>query len=274
MQSDPETLEQLVQQVRENDKYAAIDLTLIRSLGRMELQKRSSLKEAVKSTRNKLHQVGSAYQEKPIPYATLLKEMADLPADLPADLKAESTRSFLTRAMQLHVSTGERLNIHETFFAEALADLGHLHSILDLACGLNPLNLPWMPAAPDLEYYACDIYTDMLEFLNSYFTHFSLRGQAFSCDLTQSIPQQKVQLALLLKTIPCLEQIDKTAGARLLSGLQAENILVTFPAHGLGGRSKGMVQNYSEHFAQLTAGQPWQIKRFDFPGELAFLIRK
>jgi 16S rRNA (guanine(1405)-N(7))-methyltransferase len=270
MQSDPETLEELVQQVCENDKYAAIDLTLIRSLGRMELQKRSSLKEAVKSTRNKLHQVGSAYQEKPIPYAALLKEMAELPADL----NAESTRSFLTRTMQLHASTGERLNIHETFFAETLADLGPLHSILDLACGLNPLNLPWMPTAPDLEYSACDIYTDMLEFLDSYFTHFSIHGQANSCDLTQTIPRQKVQLALLLKTIPCLEQIDKNAGARLLSDLQADNILVTFPAHSLGGRSKGMVQNYSEHFSQLTAGQPWQIRRFDFPGELAFLIRK
>jgi 16S rRNA (guanine(1405)-N(7))-methyltransferase len=270
MQSDPETLEKLVQQVRENDKYAAIDLTLIRSVGMTELQKRSSLKEAVKSTRNKLHQVGSAYQEKPIPYADLQKELADLPADL----GAESTRSFLTRSMQCHASTRERLNIHETLFKEALAELGPLHSILDLACGLNPLNLPWMPAAPDLEYFACDIYTDMLGFLNSFFTYFSVNGQAFAYDLSQSVPQQKVQLAFLFKTIPCLEQIDKEAGAHLLEGLQAENILVTFPAHSLGGRSKGMVQNYSEHFAHLTSGKSWQIKRFDFPGELAFLVRR
>jgi 16S rRNA (guanine(1405)-N(7))-methyltransferase len=71
-----------------------------------------------------------------------------------------------------------------------------------------------------------------------------------------------------------LEQVDKQAGLRLLDGLQAENILVTFPAHSLGGRSKGMVQNYSDHFARLVDDKPWQITRFDFPGELAFLIRK
>ncbi len=147
-------------------------------------------------------------------------------------------------------------------------------SVLDLACGLNPLNLPWMPLAADVSYSACDIYTDMVDFLNRFFAHFQVQGSSFTCDLTQTIPQQPVQMALLLKTIPCLEQVDKQAGLRLLEGLQAENILVTFPAHSLGGRSKGMVQNYADHFTQLIAGQPWQITRFDYPGELAFLIRK
>ena len=263
-------LDELVRLVRENEKYAAIDLQLIRTLGAAELQKRGSLKEAVKSTRNKLHQVGSAYQEKPIPYSTWQSELASLPADL----NDASVRDFLCRCMQMHASTHERLTIHQTFFKEVLADLAPLHSVLDLACGLNPLNLPWMPTAADLEYYACDIYADMLAFLNTFFTTFAVRGQAFSCDLTQTIPQQPVQLALLLKTLPCLEQIDKQASLRLLEGLQTENILVTFPAHSLGGLSKGMVQNYSDHFNQLVSAKPWHITRFDFPGELAFLIRK
>ena len=270
MQTDPETLEKLVRQVLESSKYAAIDPVLVRSLGSAELQKRASLKEAVKATRNKLHQVGSAFQETPISYSILDRELEALSTDI----HAEETISFLKRTMCSHASTQERLNIHETFFSQVLAELGPIHSILDLACGLNPLNLAWMPAAPDLEYYACDIYANMMDFLNRYFAHFSIKGQAFVCDLTSTIPQNKVQLALLLKTIPCLEQIDKTSGLRLLKGVQADNILVTFPAHSLGGRSKGMVQNYSDHFQQLTAGEPWKITRFEFPGELAFLVRK
>lgn len=270
MKADPETLEKLVQHVMENDKYSVIDIDLVRSLGAEELQKRGSLKEAVKSTRNKLHQVGSAFQEKPIAYAAWIKELESLPTDLNSD----ASTTFLVKAMQSHASTQERLNIHTTFFKQVLQDLGPIHSILDLACGLNPLNLPWIPAAPDIEYYACDIYTNMVDFLNHFFAHYSIRGQAFLCDLTNDIPQQNVQLALLLKTIPCLEQVNKTAGLRLLNEVQAENILVTFPAHSLGGRSKGMVQNYSDHFQALTAGQPWKITRYEFPGELAFLVRK
>ena len=58
--ADP--LEDLVKLVRSSEKYAQIDESLIRSLGAAELNKRDSLKEAVKFTRNKLHQVGSAYQ--------------------------------------------------------------------------------------------------------------------------------------------------------------------------------------------------------------------
>jgi 16S rRNA (guanine(1405)-N(7))-methyltransferase len=270
MKADPETLEKLVQQVMENDKYVVIDIGLVRALGAEELQKRGSLKEAVKSTRNKLHQVGSAFQEKPIPYSSWSSELDSLPSDL----NSNESKAFILKAMQSHASTQERLNIHTTFFKQVLQDLGPVHSILDLACGLNPLNLPWMPVAPDIEYYACDIYTNMVDFLNHFFAHYSIRGQAFVCDLTNTIPQQKVQLALLLKTIPCLEQVDKAAGLRLLNEAQAENILVTFPAHSLGGRSKGMVQNYSDHFQTLTAGQPWKITRYEFPGELGFLVRK
>lgn len=270
MQSDSETLEKLVRQVQESSKYASIEPTLVRSLGAAELQKRASLKEAVKATRNKLHQVGSAFQETPIQYAVLDQELDALSADL----HTEDTRIFLERTMRSHTSTEERLNIHNTFFSQALAELGPIHSVLDLACGLNPLNLPWMPAAPDVEYFACDIYANMVDFLNRYFRHFSINGQAFVCDLTGAVPQNKVQLALLLKTIPCLEQIDKNAGLRLLKEIQADNILVTFPAHSLGGRSKGMVQNYADHFQQLTCGETWKITRFEFPGELAYLVQK
>jgi len=270
MHPDAAQLDDLVEQVRSTGKYAPIDLQLIRRLGAVELAKRVSLKEAVKSTRNKLHQVGSAYQEKPIPYVKWQSELAALPADL----SARPVRDYLCRCMQFHASTQERLSIHETFFKQVLTELGPIHSLVDLACGLNPLNLPWLPVAAEIEYWACDIYSDMLAFLNTFFVHFGVHGRAFACDLIHEIPQPPAQLALLLKTIPCLEQFDKTAGLRLLEGVQAENILVTFPAHSLGGRSKGMPQNYSDHFAQLVAGKPWHITRFDFPGELAFLIRK
>lgn len=270
MPIDSASLDELIRQVRLNEKYACMDLDLVRSLGSAELAKRGSLKEAVKTTRNKLHQIGSAFQEKPIPYTAWKTELAALPTDL----NSAPVQDFLRRCMNAHASTQERLNIHETFFQQALATLGPIHSVLDLACGLNPLNLSWMPLAADFSYSACDIYTDMVDFLNLFFAHFQVHGSAFTCDLTSTLPKQPVQLALLLKTIPCLEQVDKQAGQRLLLGVPAENILVTFPAHSLGGRSKGMIQNYSDHFAQLTAGQPWQITRFDFPGELTFLIRK
>lgn len=265
-----ELLRELVQLVRQSSKYAAIDEGLVTEIGKIELGKRHSLKEALKSTRNKLHQIGSAYQEKPIPYSSWEKRLQSLPHDL----SSPQVRDFLVENMRLHASTAERLAIHEDFFQTTLASIAPVTSILDLACGLNPLNLPWMPLAEQFTYEACDIYSDMTGYLNSFFTHFNVNGNAHLCDLTRSIPHNRAQVALLLKTIPCLEQVDKAAGKRLLDRLKAEYILVSFPAHSLGGRSKGMVQNYEAHFNELIGGSNWQVTRFEFPGELAFLVRK
>lgn len=265
-----EQLTELVRLVKLNEAYSSIDESVIAAIGTAELGKRGSLKEAVKSTRNKLHQIGSVYQQKPIDYDVLKQKMAALPPDL----SGPDVRAFLEDSMRLHASTSERLAIHKDFFKDILESIPPIESVLDLACGLNPLNLPWMPMAGKFRYTACDIYISMMDFIGNFFDHFRVDGSAFTCDLTREIPQGEFQLALLLKTIPCLEQVDKSAGKRLLEGIGAKYILASFPAHSLGGRSKGMVQNYEAHFMQLVEGKPWQISRFEFNGELAFLVRK
>lgn len=268
--TEDDILQQLMEMVAGSDKYAAISPELIRAVGEKELVKRRTMKEAVKETRNKLHQVGSAFQEKPIPYAAWKKELAGLPTVL----QSEEAQEFLQASMAWHASTAERLSILPRFFQETLASLAPVTSILDLACGLNPLCLPWMPVAKDVTYAACDIYQDMTDFMTVFFDHFHIHGNAFTCDLSQSVPGQSAQVALLLKTIPCLDQVNKNAAGRLLRELQADYILVSFPAHSLGGRNKGMKENYEARFESLIEGQNWKVTRFDYVSELAFLIEK
>lgn len=263
-------LDALIQMVQSAEKYRRISPEIIRAVLLKEIAKSRNQKEVIKSTRNKLHQVGSAYQERPIPYASLTQELRQLPSNL----REAQVQEFLKRTLSTHASSRERLSILPRFFIETLQDISPVNSVLDLACGLNPLSIPWMPLAADFRYTACDIYEDMTQFLNAFFSHFGIQGKVQTCDLTQDVPQEKSDLALVLKTIPCLEQVDKEAGYRILSRLQTANILVSFPAKSLGGKSKGMVQNYERHFRELTAGQNWKITRFEFPGELAFLIQK
>jgi 16S rRNA (guanine(1405)-N(7))-methyltransferase len=162
----------------------------------------------------------------------------------------------------------------EEFYATTLASLGPLHSVLDLACGLNPLALPWMPLARDASYYACDIYADMIAFLNVFFALAGVQGQAWVCDLVAAAPAEPVDLALVLKALPPLEQQAKNAGRDLLRALNARHILVSFPAHSLGGRGKGMTENYELRFRALADAEGWQIERFMFSTELAFLVKK
>ncbi len=270
MSAPDESISTLVEQVRKGAKYQSISTDLIASLLAVELAKRENNRQAVKAVRSKLHQVAAAYQEKPIPYADYLVEMDALPADLTDG----QVRTFLSRAMLAHASTRERAPILPEFYQRCLEPLGHIHSVLDLASGLNPLSIPWMPLQPGFTYTACDIYADMVEFLNAFFKRFNLNGTALVCDITHELPNVAADLALVLKTVPCLEQLDKNSGRNLLEKITSPNILLSFPVRSLGGKSKGMAQHYERHFFELVAEKHWRISRYEFPGELAFLIQK
>jgi 16S rRNA (guanine(1405)-N(7))-methyltransferase len=263
-------LDELVAAVLSSPKYHAITPDFVRSVGSRELSKRRTWKEAVKATKNKLHQVAGAYLEAGTQYAAWLGELeqASRSGDREGFLKA------CAQVMSYHSSTKERLALLDRFYVTTLAGLPPIHSILDVACGLNPLAIPWMPLAEGADYYAVDIYRDMADFLNRFMALAPVRGHAQAGDVLQGCPSQPADVALILKSVPCLEQVDKSAGRRLLDTLNAAHLLVSFPVHSLGGRSKGMAATYEAHFRQLVAGQGWRIERFEFTTELVFRISK
>lgn len=270
MSSPNEDLEQLVDAVRNSAKYHAVCVEFIRRIGAVELTRRPRLKEAVKATKNKLHQTAGAYLDSPPPYdrwLTRLREAAQTP-------QPDKLRSVCQDMMAHHASTRERLPILDTFFHTTLSELGPIRSILDVACGLNPLAIPWMPMAADATYYAYDIYEDMSVFLNQYWGLVGVQGRAWARDIGVYIPPEQIDVALVLKTLPCLEQVDKHAGVRLLAGLNARHVLVSFPVRSLGGYDKGMADTYTDHLARVITDHAWLVRRFEFDTELAFLIHK
>jgi 16S rRNA (guanine(1405)-N(7))-methyltransferase len=259
--ADP--LDALVSDILKSAKYSRVCEELVRHIGADELSKRRSLKDASKATKNKLHQVGGAFLD---------SSLAGLSGSLKTAAQSGDLRAACESIMAHHASTRERLPILDEFYPALFADLPPVRSILDVACGLNPLAIPWMPLAPGAPYFAYDIYTDMIAFLNGVFAYLGVPGRAAARDVTQFVPPEPVHLALVLKTLPCLEQIDKFAGLRLLEGLKAEFVLVTFPVRSLGGYDKNMRANYEAHLQDLLKGRPWTAQRFEFATELAFLI--
>ena len=258
-------LSALVAAVREGAKYRHLDVGLVEKVAAAEMAKGRNFKESIKATRNKLHQVAGAYLPDRPDYAAWWKAISQASNE-------DERRAAYRQVMAHHASTRERLPFLDTFYSTILGDLPPIHSILDLACGLNPLAAAWMPLAENAHYYACDIYQDQIDFLNQVFQQDGQQGQAFICNLLAEVPSQAVDVALLLKTIPCLEQLDKHIGPRLLAQINAPIIIVSFPARSLGGHGKGMVQNYADHFAELVEGQPWHVTRFDFPTEMVFQL--
>jgi 16S rRNA (guanine(1405)-N(7))-methyltransferase len=264
-------VEEIVAAVRASSKYHRVAEDFIRKIAAQEMAKRDGLKDAIKSTKNKLHQVGGAYLDGSLKYDAWLREL-----EIAAQSGGMSAlRPFCARIMNQHASTRERLTILERFYAETLADLPPIHSVLDVACGFNPLALPWMPLRGLATYMALDIYEDLLSFVGRVVNLCGFSSQTFACSALDGLPANaRADLALLLKAIPCLEQVDKPAAGRLLEQIDARHILVSFPVHSLGGRSKGMASNYEAHFEELVKAHAWSTRRFEFPTELAFLVTK
>jgi 16S rRNA (guanine(1405)-N(7))-methyltransferase len=252
------------------NKYQAIQPDLVARLAEREIAKGRRQKEAVKEVSGKLHQIGAAYFKLTPQYEEWKAELQNLPRDP----QHEDVRAFCLRVMGAHNSTAERLPILQDFYRQTLASIGQIDAIFDLACGLNPLALPWLPLSANAHYYGCDIFSDLIAFNNAFLSHFGLQAHLESADIFNYAFWQPVKLALLLKSLPCLEQLEKGSGGKLLEAIPAEYLLVSYPRRSLGGRSKGMLKTYSAQFETLTKEKKWEVSRFEFSSELAFLVRK
>jgi len=264
-------LETLLIQVLETAKYRHVSPDLIRRVGARELSIRRSLKEAVKETKNKLHQVTGAYTGTHPAYDLWLRQLEIARQEADPLLFRQTCRNI----MECHASTRERLPLLDEFYTVLLGDIAReqpIRSVLDVACGLNPLAAPWMPLAQGATYYACDLHGDMMAFLDGFFALMELHGGAEVCDVATSLPDCEVDVALVLKALPPLEQTDKTVSLRLLRSLRARIVIVTFPTRTLGGRSKHMDVNYGARFQALVSAEPWTVERIAFANELCFRL--
>lgn len=267
-------LDDLVTQVRASAKYAQVNTNLVRRISAAELVKQRSFKEAVKETKNTLHQVAGMFARERAPYKEWLDFFAETRhAERPfGSASLHQTRDACLELMRHHASTRERLPILDQFYATIFAGLPPIHSVLDVACGLNPLAIPWMGLAPGATYHAVDIYDDMMAFLQSAFDVMGMSGKAESRDVVADCPTEQADVALVLKAIPCLEQLDKHAGRILLDTIRARHVVVSFPTRTVGGRSIGMRGHYEAHFNELIAGRDGAVKRHEFENELVFVL--
>ena len=266
--TDP--LDALIAAVLGSSKYRTVSPDFVRAIGARELAARPNLKAAIKATKNALHQAGGAFTDAPIDYGRALARLREARAAGDGPF-----RDACRAVMALHTSTRERLPILDDFYATLFAALpAPPGRVLDVACGLNPLTRPWLPLPLAAEYVACDIYSDQIAFLNDFFALIGVAGRAEVRDVTGRPPDEPADLALVLKTLPCLEAVDRRAPERLLDALQAPRLLVSFPAQTLGGRRKGMAAHYEARFRRLLDDRDWPARRFEFASELAFLVEK
>ncbi len=263
-------LEQVLETILATRKYRSVHPNLARSIAAAELAKGRSVKDAIKAAKRQLHQSAAAYFRQTLSYDQSIRQL-QAAVDSGDD---ESVRSVLRHLMAAHTSTQERLPLLDTLYSELFQRLPPVKSVLDVACGLHPLARPWMPLPPDLPYIAWDIFADQIDFLNRFFRVMGYAGTAAQRNALEDLSAPAVDMAFILKTLPCLEQIESGAGQRLLYQIDAPLLIVSFPNHSLAGRKKGMRQYYAAYFDALIADAGWQMESLAYRSEQVYIVRK
>ena len=248
-----------------------MDPSLIQQVLSRELRNSKNRKEIVKNVKSKLYQVSGAYRNDNLDYSSLKEKLANVTPEMsPNELKP-----ICLEIMHTHASTRERSGILDELYGEIFRDIPQPRTICDLACGLNPFSIPWMPLEPGFRYEAFDLFSDMSDLLNCFFEKRGINGQASQANLLYGMPGGPYDLAFLFKVIPCLEQIDKFGGRHLLSQLSysARYAAVSFPGASLSGKEKGMPRNYEVHFMNIVDQNAWEIRKVKFPTELVFILK-
>jgi len=260
----------VIARVAVSRRYRSVSEAVVERLADEELPKASNVADAEKRVKRRLHQIFGAYTGQ-AEYSRLMVALATAVASG----EPEQVRTACRAAMEQHASTRERLPILDTFYEHILDITGSPASIVDIASGLNPLAAPWMRLAHGARYSAYDIDRGLIGLADGFLDLLGLPGTRALRDVVVDPPSESCDLALLLKSIPCIDQQRPDAAANLLRTVscRARWLVVSFPTQSLGGRGKGMARTYQARFDALCAELDWRdVTRIELPGELVFVV--
>ena len=262
-------IDDLVAQVRTSRKYRHIAEETIRRVGAAELAKRPRFRDSVKATKRKLHQIYGAFDEHP-PYDRLYAALEAAYATGDPDAVAVAC----TDALGWQTSTRERIPILDRFYGDIFAVTGWPIRLVDLACGLNPLTLPWMHLPRGAELHAFDIDRTQITFINAFFALAGLPQLAETCDLLTRVPAVPADVVFLLKTAPILERQQAGGTAHVIEAVESPYVVVSFATKSLGRREKGMIPTYDRQMEAILAQGGWTSERLLFETELVYVVLK
>ena len=179
----------------------------------------------------------------------------------------------LERMLSRHASTRERLPVAETdaLYARLFEITGRPQSVLDLACGINPLYL----GARGVDATGVDISGSAVEAVNRFGEVYHRPVRAICADLLcpGAIPMGHFDMALLFKLLPLLERQRTGAAMDVMNAVDADRLVVSFPTRTLGGRNVGMAAQYSDWMAGHIPPGRAVAGRFGTGNELFFILR-
>lgn len=258
----------VIDAIKQSKKYRDTSAETIRELAIVALQQHKKPKGAIKAVRKRLHSIMAPYLGDPV-----YEEAAEKLTAVFATGNKAAIKTVCADILYTHLSTRERQPLLDTFYPRIFEVTGKPTSLMDIACGLNPLAFPWMGMEVPIDFWAYDIHEPRIAFLNHYFKLQGLPQLALLQDVALQFPQERADVALFLKEMPRFERNYHGQGRPLLEAINARWLVLSYPTISTHG-GRNLTNRYREFMAQLLDSKPWPVTELMFEGEMVFCIDK
>jgi 16S rRNA (guanine(1405)-N(7))-methyltransferase len=263
-------LEKLMRLILNNRKYRDLNIprdTVIDLINR-EAEAGLDEKTIMKNVRKKMHNIIAPYLGDP-DYSEAINRLKTVFQSG----NTEEIKQTCVRILNQHASTRERVPYLLNFYQQIFSVCGKPRSILDLACGLNPISLPWMDLPLKAEYFAYDIHAPRINLINEFLVLAGRQPLAEVRDILVNPPEIKGDMAFFFKEAHRLEQRRKGANRELWQALNVDTLVVSLPISSLSGQHdlSGQMRRLVENAIQGTS---WSIQEIKIGNELVFCINK
>ncbi|MFP3167239.1 MAG: hypothetical protein RXQ68_02340 [Candidatus Nanopusillus sp.] len=176
--------------------------------------------------------------------------------------------------LMLTRSTAERLNFYKEIYKNIFIEKPL--EILDLASGLNPISIYFSDQKPK-KYYYVDISEKILDINYQILKELNIENEGWLIDLLD--PDDRIfrhyQYIFFWKIFPILEKYDFYAPRNLLSKLDFDYLIISFPQKSLGKkRNLGLAWRYKIKRFIIYKLKYKVIKEFDIPYEYFIIVKK
>ena len=254
----------MLEKLLHSKNYQGVCPDAVRRIYAECLQKYRKPRDAEKAAREQLHGLTGAFLTR--------DESAACLRDMHIWAAGGRSEADLERALTRHASTRERLPLArmDGMYERIFEVTGAPASVLDLACGLNPLYL----GARGISCVGVDVSGEAVVSINACATNYGLPVRAVCADLLceSAVPKERYDLALLLKILPLLERQRRGAALDVMHAANAKYLAVSFPTRTLSGRNVGMEGNYAAWMEGHLPENRRITARFTEENELFFIL--
>ena len=251
---------ELFEKLASNKKYSDVCPDAIRRVIAECEGRYKKARDMEKAVREKLHGITSAFNELG---GDICREVLQLS---PGD--DEALASILRR----HASTRERLPLAamDKMYARIFEVTGQPDTILDLACGLNPV---YLLRRFDCDVVGVDISKSCVELIGPASQDAS-RGVWGDLLCEGAVPSGRFHIALMFKILPLLERQKAGSALQIMQAVNAAYLVVSFPTRTLGGRNVGMADNYARWMQDHLPACREIAAAFETENELFYILKE